>query len=607
VLVACALLVGAACTPGGGEPSCAADADCPWNARCVASACVTNAPPLPSLVLPSGPIEANVLLSFDASASHDPDVGDAVVSHAWSFRSAGAPCEPPVVAGTGPLASARFGCAGRYEVDLTVTDVLGASATATEPLEVQPYSGPALVTVGPDVALDHACTASPARCAPVGQAALSAAAPGLAPEGLVFEWTVEPPPDRPLGAGRRVTFTPSRFVASPTVLVETDGQAISGDWTFRVEVRDGAGLLGAGVVKVAVKNRPPEVEFVLPQPDHAFDGVALTAGGEIPFTVTDPDGDALVGPSVEWHHTGDGPGTFSGQVAAAPPRVTFAVSVPYVTPSDGRYLIGGPGLERTISFTVSDVNGAAVTERWPIAIRNRAPVFVAKPGAVAVDHWFDSDASAYRATVPLSTWLDPDGDPLFQVPSAPTGDPLCTVAVPDGSGERVAEARCSLAFLGTPAVANFAGPHTVAQAIQDPWTAAAQQSTVAFTIGNRSPASPSTATHVVTGACALTTSCCRPSADGCNGFRANAGATTSGVPPRWSDPDGDPLGVSAIPADWVDARPLVCTAGACTLRLDVAARQVCGTTTVTLSTVITDGLATAAGVSLPVERRCPLD
>jgi hypothetical protein len=567
---------------------------------------VANAPPLPSLVLPSGPLEANVLLSFDASGSHDPDVGDAVVSHAWGFRSAGAPCAPPVVAGTGPLASARFACAGRYEVDLTATDALGASATVTEPLEVQPYSGPALVTVGPDVALDHACTASPARCAPEGEVVLSAAAPGLAPEGLAFEWAVEPPPDRPLDANRRVTFTPSRFVASPAVLVETDGQAISGDWTFRVEVRDAAGLLGSGAVKVALKNRPPAVQFVLPETDHAFDGIALGAGGEIPFTVTDPDGDALLGPSVEWHHAGDGPGTFSGQVAAGPPRVTFAVSVPYVTPSDGQYLVGAPGLERTIVFTVSDVNGAASTERWPIVIRNRAPVLVAAPAAVAVDHAFDAGASAYRATAPLSTWLDPDGDPLFQVPAVSTGNPLCSVAVPDGSGERTAEARCALAYVGAPAVANFAGSHTVTQAIQDPWTPAAQQSTVTFVVGNRAPAIAAAGDHVVSGSCTYGAGCCQQVAGECLAHSSTAGAVSSIVPSRWSDPDGDPVEVSVTAASWVTpAQPLVCTPPACDLTLAVAQRtSVCGYVEATLWTVVSDGLATTPSTALVVERRC---
>lgn len=53
--------------------------------------------------------QANVLLSFDASATSDAHAGDSVVSFAWVFRAiSGVECESPVVAGTGPLASVRF-------------------------------------------------------------------------------------------------------------------------------------------------------------------------------------------------------------------------------------------------------------------------------------------------------------------------------------------------------------------------------------------------------------------------------------------------------------------------------------------------------------------
>lgn len=589
-----------ACAPSAPDLlACAAPEECPPAVRCVSGACVANAPPSAAVTVPPSP-QTNVLLAFDASGSADPDDGDSIVSFVWTFRRISAePCEVPAVAGTGPTATVRFACPGRWAVDVAATDELGASSTATAELDVAAYGGPALVTVGPDVAVDHVCTAQP-RCTPSGPVALSAAAPGS--ETVSFLWSVEPPPDRPLETFRRVTFSPGPTDPAPTVAIETDGQAIGGDWVFRVEARDPAGVIGVASVRVSVLNRPPEIVASVPVPDHAFGGSHFTAAGQIPFTASDPDGDDLLEPEVAWHHVGDGASTFSGSVLDGPPRVTFAIAVPYAVPADAAHLRGGPGLERTIVFSVSDVNGARTEARWPVVVGNRPPVLVDVPAPFSIDHGFDPVGGAYVADVPLSTWRDPDGDPLFQVPGSGTGDPDCAEILVQGD---LAVARCRLPFAGVPAVGNFAGAHTVTQAIQDPWSPADATSTVTFTILNRPPSITTTATHVVSDLCVESSACCLGPPSECIRYSAVALAGTSTVTGRWWDPDGDPLDVQVAAAGSITPeQPLVCVPDACALRLHLAEVAVCGTFTTTLPTTVTDGVASASG-SLPVRRGCP--
>jgi len=574
VLAVVAALASAACSSTTTSPqSCQSAAECSANARCTSTKCVANAPPVAQVAVPPGALEANVILTFDGSSSADPDsaVGDSIVSHAWDFRAIAAQCAPPVVAGTGPAAAVRFACAGTYAVDLTVVDELGAPGVATKEFEIGEYSGPALLVLGPDVALEHACTTGPVRCAPAGSVALSASTTPSAPPDLAFLWTVETPPGRSLDEHRRVAFSPGPDAPAPTVTIETDGQAISGDWIFRLEARDAAGVVASGAIRVSVGNRQPVLAKAIPVPDHAFDGAQFTASGEVPFTVTDPDGDEIVGRTVEWRHVGDGPnGLFTGTVLDSPGRVTFSVVVPYASPEDAQRFMGGAALERSILFSIADVNGPPVVDVWPIVIGNRPPVLVSQPPGIGVQHTYDPVALAYEAVAPLSTWSDPDGDPLMPVPGSSTGDPQCAqLDVVNG----VAVVSCSLAFAGTPAVANFAGAHVIAQHVQDPWAEAAP-SPATFTIGNRPPSIASTTSlHV---ACSLG-DCCRTMRDpetgmiDCVAWDSTWEPETTLIAGLWNDEDGDPLHVTVT-----GASSQVCTPSTCAFPFQFDGYSVCG-------------------------------
>lgn len=579
--------------------TCETSAECPAGTRCIARGCVANSTPAAAVSLPAGEMEANLLHSFDGSASSDPDEGDAVASFAWIFRSLDAPCEPPTVAGAGPVAAVRFACPGRYALDLTAVDSMGAEGTTTVEFTVIPYAGPALVVTAADLAVDHTCTLAPLRCVPVGSVVLGATAPSLPPEDVSFAWSVEPPEDRPLDGTRRVTFRPATGVAAPEALIETDGTGISGDWIFRVVASDAAGVLGSATMRVSVRNRPPVVTGTLPSPvNHAFTGGVFTASGAIAVAVSDPDGDPLVQRAALWRHVGDGPGgSFEG--ADQQSELTFSIAVPYDDPSHALHLIGGTGLERSVELAVSDVNGARSAASWTVVVDNRPPVLVSTPAPFTVEHSFAD--LAYGATATLSSWSDPDGDPLLPVPGSPSGDPRCSVVV-DASG--VARAECSLAFLGVPAVANFAGTHAVTQHVQDPWTPAPPR-TATFTIGNRPPSIDSSATHLYGGTCTVTGCCSYIAGEGCVVVRSTSPAGSSAVPSRWSDPDGDPLGVDASPSATITPAPIVCMDSSCSLPLTLAQlTSVCGDEAEVLPVTVTDGAA-AATFSLTVERGCP--
>ncbi len=594
-LSACAAL---ACASKPSVPACATSSECPASARCIGQACVENAPPVASVALPSGPLAANAVLAFDGSGSFDPDPGDSVASWAWAFRAVSAPCAAPAVAGTGPTAQVRFACPGAYAVDLSVEDALSArSPVATVPFDVVPYYGPTLVEAGPDVAVDHACSGSPLLCAPTATVALSASAPGST-GAVAFQWTAKPPPGRELGPTRRVTFVPDRFAASPTVAIESDGTAISGEWLLEVEARDGAGVLGTAVTRVSVGNRPPAVQAVVPTPDHVFEGTQLSALGEIAVSVSDPDGDPLPVREAAWRHSGDGASTFTGSDLGT--RITFAIVVPYAAPADAALLIGGAGLERSVELAVEDVNGARTREVWPIAAGNRPPVLVSSPAPFSVDHSYDAAGSAYEAVASLSAWSDPDGDPIAQV--GPTGDAACaSIAVTAGQ----AVVSCAVLFAGVPAVANLVGTHVVSQRIGDFW-AQAPASAATFEILNRPPVITSTSTVAVRGC--TTSTCCRyaPPADG-GGCELQAGisaAQTVIVPSRFDDPDGDPIDVQASSAGGVTpTQPFVCTPPACDFPLSLAEARVCGTSTSYVPTTISDGAGSASG-TIAVERNC---
>jgi hypothetical protein len=494
------------------------------------------------------------------------------------------------------LAQVRFACPGSYAVDLAVADGLSAaSSVATVPFTVVPYDGPSLVLSGPDVSVKHACSGTPLRCGLTSAVALTSSAPG-ATGPVELEWTARPPPGRELGSSRRVAFAPDRYAPSPTLTIETDGVAISGDWLLEVEVRDAAGVLGTAVTRVSVDNSPPIVDALVPEPDHDFDGTHFSASGEISLSVWDEDGDPIMKREAEWHHCGDGAGAlFEGTDLGT--SITFAILVPYASPGDEAFLIGGAGLERSILLAVEDVNAALTHAELPIVVRNRPPVLVSSPAQFAVDHSYDAAETAYEAVATLSTWFDPDGDPLAQV--GPTGDGACaSIAVTAGE----AAVSCTVPFAGVSVLAGLLGTRVVTERIGDPW-AVAPEHTVAFEILNRPPVITSDSLIVPELGCSATT-CCTWSGTECMKYEGVFSAQTVIVPSRFDDPDGDPIDVHASSVDGItQTEPFVCTPPDCDLTLSLADWSLCSGTLTWVPTTISDGVGSASS-TIVVDRAC---
>lgn len=517
-------LFSAACDQRLPAHGCQADAQCPSGSRCAAGVCAGDTRPTASIAA-VGTVEEFSLVRLDGSASKDPD-GD-LAAHRWAVRSVDAPCEPPEVAGRDPVALVRFGCAGRFEVTLTVTDALGLES---DPLRtevaVQPSTAARLVSAGPDLATDHRCGGSPLRCRPTTAVQLAASAAA----GVSLRWTVQPPAGRPLDATRRVTFSPSASAPSPTVEIVTDGTAISGDWIFRVEAVDAYGIVGADSTRVSVRNRPPVVTFTPAGPfEHAFDAASalFTSRGAVAWSVTDPDGDPIPELSGTWRHVGDGDASvFDGDFAGT--SVTFAVEVPYLAPGDALRLRGGEGLVRQIELYAVDVNRTTGVGIIPIEIGNRPPVPAGGTFDTSVPHRFDPLRSAYVASVRAGTFIDPDGDPIVDS----TGPGLCGTL--HASGNDVT-AECAVPFEGVPVVDRLVGLRVFPVPARDPWDAATQVPVRTVEIRNSPPT-------VSSGKPSRPLVC---SWDAFQGFPCGVDITVGGiefdVAVDVSDPDGDPV------------------------------------------------------------------
>ena len=609
VLLACAVaLVGAACasSPGSKPRSCATSAECPADARCIARACVANAPPVAEIAGRSDPVEEFALATLDGTPSHDPDPEDGVASYAWTITSVDAPCEPPVVASTTSTAAVRFACAGRYGVSLVVTDRLGrASAPAFAAVQVLPSTRPPTIVAGGDVVTGHHCSGDPLTCVTFdGQAAAPVQLMLLAAPtdpAVSIAWRVTTPPGQPLGPERRVRFSPDASSPSPLVWIETDGAAMSGDWVFTAEARDAAGVLGAAPVRVSILNSPPVVTSDAKSPleiDHTFDAGTrrFLAAGRIPVSVVDPDGDPIVDRTASWRHTGDGPSTFEGTDEGD--ALTSSAVVTYVAPADALLLVGGEGLARSIELSVTDVNGATTLASWDVVVKNRAPV-VTQVQNVVVGHGFDRTGSRYVASASLAGFVDPDGDPLVQ--AGPTLDPVCPDVIVSG-GKAVVS--CSMYYAGVPALANFAGTHRIQQTIADPWV---QQSTATTVeIGNWMPSLPPYEA-MVSVPCYEVNYCCEhdvyPNVADCLVYAEHIAGSTATFQSGVRDQDGDPLVVTYELGG--SHEQVVCFPEECpkTFTLSFGATQDCNPTKVTGTATASDGLSTGKA-TIAVNRTC---
>ena len=518
---------------------CAADADCPADAFCDRGACRADSPPVARIGAPA-PLTTNRKLVFDGSGSDDADPGDAVAAWAWSINAVGAGCDAVPASASGPAFETRFPCPGEYQVELVVTDGHGmAGQPATLPVAVDQMPDPPTVTAGPPLALGHQCSGNPLLCTTVDAGGqrwfrLVATAASPAPGALTHRWTYAAPPGADPEA--RVIFDPGADDPSPWVLVETDGTAIAGTWTFAVEVGDSRGAFAGATVDVAVDNRPPVIVGggILPVP-HAFDAVGsrFVAQGETPVAaISDPDGDPIVGRTFTSTSSGDGGNPFL--VQPFPDHATFEISVAYAGPADAAFL-AGDGVTRSIRFAATDVNGGTASTTWDVVVTNRPPRVVEQVGVLSVPHWFDPIRSEYVATAALSTFADDDGDPLALDPS-PGG--TCRWESLSGG---TAGVRCRVAWTsGAPTLpALVMTGHLLSAIVRDPWSSVSVGS--ALTVTNRPPQFGGGPIQIAT--VCVDGACCDGVPPVCYAWSKGAASGAADIATPVVDPDGDPISI----------------------------------------------------------------
>jgi hypothetical protein len=527
----------------GADParSCAADADCPADAFCHQGTCRADSPPVARIAAPAS-LTTNLKLVFDGSGSDDADPGDGVASWAWSVAPVGEGCDPVPATSTGPTFETRFTCPGQYQVELVVTDGHGmAGQPATLSVTVDQMPDPPTVTAGPPLALGHQCSGNPLLCTTVdagGQRPfrLVATAASPAPGALTHRWTYAAPSGADPKA--RVTFEPGPDDPSPWVLVETDGTAMAGTWTFAVEVVDSRGAVAGATVDVTVDNRPPVIVpdgGPLPVP-HAFDpgGPRFVAQGATPVAaISDPDGDPIVGRGFTSTSAGDGGNAFV--VQPFPDHATFDIAVAYAKPADAAFLIGD-GVTRSIQFTASDVNGGVASATWDVVVTNRPPRILTAVPARSVPHWFDPTSSAYLATAWLSRFVDDDGDPL--TPDASTGSALCRAEESMWIGTVGVD--CAVPWVsGAPTLPALAITHELTATVRDPWSDAS--AATSLTVTNRPPRFTGGPIQITT--VCITGTCCDGAPPACYVWSQGAASGTSAIATPVVDDDGDPISI----------------------------------------------------------------
>jgi hypothetical protein len=321
--------------------------------------------------------------------------------------------------------------------------------------------------------------------------------------------------------------------------------------TIRVIAVDGNGGSSEAAFPVEIGNRPPALRLASNPAgghvtlDHSVGACPIAAGscflaaGTATFTVVDPDGDPVTGPAVAANlpsnlRSSTGEATTAGGVA------TFRFATALSAPRDFRASDGSTYF--SLVATSADPFGASSSLEIPVVINNRPPILKNASALVAVGHRYDPVSKAYLATAPLSSFEDPDGDPLY--PSGSTGDPSCATFSLAGGEARVACAREYALASGLPPLAGFVGDHPVVLRVFDGWEGVSLAAVV--NIQNGAPTATAFDGTVESCFCA----CSKWSADGstCVGQATwVADATTVPLPVTAGDVDGDPVQVSFSP------------------------------------------------------------
>jgi PKD repeat protein len=371
-----------------------------------------NNPPEASFTASPNPALTNSTVSFDASASKDPE--GAVAKYEWDLDGNGT---FETNTGATPTVTRSYSIPGDRSIGLRVTDNEGATATTTRTLTIQNQLPVASFTASPNPVLSGVSTT------------LNASASND-PDGTItkYEWDLN-------GDGSYETNTGA--TASTVTSYATPGERIVG-----LRVTDNSGATTTTTRALTVENRAPSASFTAtPNPVISGATVSLNASAS-----ADADGTIA---KYEWDL--DGNGSYETTSTGATTTTSFAT----------------PG-EKTVGLRVTDDNGATATTTRAVTVQNRAPSasITATPNPVVSGSNVTFDASSSKdpdGTIAKYDW-DMDGNGTYEIPGegkptitasyAQPGTRTIGVMVTDNSGA-TATATTTLTIQNRPPTASF--------------------------------------------------------------------------------------------------------------------------------------------------------
>src|SRR6266566_6696365 len=303
-------------------------------------------PPVASFTADSNPTIVGAVVTFNASASYDPD--GRIISYAWEFGD--------LTRGNNQVTSHSYTSANTYNVTLTVTDNESFTATAY----VHVVVGPA--PPGPQWPVARFAYPSPVD---PGIPVTFNASTSSDSDGTIESYAWDFGDSSPTGSG----------------VIETHTYAVRGIYTVTLNVTDNTSLSSIATHQVVV-DISPRAAFLF-APAAIYIGVAVTFNGStstdsdgtiVTYNWTFGDGAIVTGPVVT--HAYGSKGTFTASLvvvddAGLSNQTTATIDVrnraPQMSSSPGL----GPvtvntGATQTFTVTGSDPDGDALTYIWRV-------------------------------------------------------------------------------------------------------------------------------------------------------------------------------------------------------------------------------------------------